>query len=256
MSALRALRQTSLASSRALAVRSVARAGVCPSFAVARRTFAVSAPKLGEGSSDVTLAQKLSEELKYEQEAAKPGEPEFVKAFREQGIWTLKDTPESDEITLERKFGNETIRVMFSTTDIQSQEENEYEEEEEVPEEETPNSYNVRCSITITKENAHGALSIDGMTADGQFILDGISYYSDSKTGTELTADADFKRRGMYIGPQFETLDVAVQEEFEKFLAERGINESLAFFIPDFAEYKEQKEYVNWLGSVKKFIEA
>lgn len=40
---------------------------------------------------------------------------------------------------------------------------------------------------------------------------------------------------------QFDTLDVTVQEEFEKFLQERGINESLASFIPEFAEYKEQK---------------
>lgn len=40
---------------------------------------------------------------------------------------------------------------------------------------------------------------------------------------------------------QFDTLDVAVQEEFERFLQERGINESLAMFIPEYAEYKEQK---------------
>lgn len=36
-------------------------------------------------------------------------------------------------------------------------------------------------------------------------------------------------------------MDVSVQEEFEKFLAERGINDSLAVFIPEYAEYKEQK---------------
>jgi complement component 1 Q subcomponent-binding protein, mitochondrial len=36
-------------------------------------------------------------------------------------------------------------------------------------------------------------------------------------------------------------LDVNVQEEFEKFLRERGIAEGLALFIPEFAEHKEQK---------------
>ena len=40
---------------------------------------------------------------------------------------------------------------------------------------------------------------------------------------------------------QFDTLDISVQDEFDKFLEERGINESLAFFVPDYAEYKEQK---------------
>lgn len=32
-----------------------------------------------------------------------------------------------------------------------------------------------------------------------------------------------------------------MQEEFEKFLTERGINDSLAVFVPEYAEYKEQK---------------
>jgi complement component 1 Q subcomponent-binding protein, mitochondrial len=40
---------------------------------------------------------------------------------------------------------------------------------------------------------------------------------------------------------QFETLDLNLQEEFERFLQERGINESLASFVPEYAQYKEQK---------------
>lgn len=39
---------------------------------------------------------------------------------------------------------------------------------------------------------------------------------------------------------QFDTLDVAVQEEFEKYLQERGVNEHVALFIPEYAELKEQ----------------
>ena len=40
---------------------------------------------------------------------------------------------------------------------------------------------------------------------------------------------------------QFDTLDVSLQDEFDKFLQERGINQSLAYFVPEYAEYKEQK---------------
>jgi complement component 1 Q subcomponent-binding protein len=43
---------------------------------------------------------------------------------------------------------------------------------------------------------------------------------------------------------QFETLDLTFQEEFEKFLQERGINESLAFFVPEYSQYKEQKVHL------------
>ena len=45
--------------------------------------------------------------------------------------------------------------------------------------------------------------------------------------------------------PQFETLDLSLQEEFEKFLQERGINENLEFFVPEYAQYKEQKVCAN-----------
>ena len=40
------------------------------------------------------------------------------------------------------------------------------------------------------------------MCQDGTFITDNISFYQDGKVGTELTAEADWKRRGLYIGPQ------------------------------------------------------
>ena len=95
--------------------------------------------------------------------------------------------------------------------------------------------------IFHTQDSAPGALTIDAICQDGSFIVDNLSYYADKTVGTELTAEADWKRRGLYIGPQFDTLDVTVQEEFEKFIQERGINESLALFVPEYAEHKEQK---------------
>lgn len=55
---------------------------------------------------------------------------------------------------------------------------------------------------------------------------------------------------------QFDHLDEGLQTDFEAFLEERGIDSSLALFIPDLAEYKEQKEYIKWLEGVQKFVEA
>ena len=107
-------------------------------------------------------------------------------------------------------------------------------------------------------------MSIDAVCQEGTFVLENVSFYKDAKLATDLTAEADWKRRGLYIGPQvrfrvfsptsstieraltmcsfqFDTLDLNLQEEFERYLQERGINESLAFFIPEYAQYKEQK---------------
>ncbi|PPQ81134.1 hypothetical protein CVT26_011102 [Gymnopilus dilepis] len=225
------------------------------SRAVAARTFSASAGRFGSGATDIALSQKLQEELKYEQEAteATPETPEFVKRFLEQGTWSIQDTRGHDEVTLSRKFGDENIRVMFSIADLANEDEfdleNENEEEDEQP------GFPLRVSLSITKSNGPGALSVDMVTQDGQFIIENVSFYDDAKVGTELTADADWNRRGLYIGPQFDTLDAGLQEEFDKFLQERGVTESLAAFIPEYAAHKEQQEYVKWLGKVKNFID-
>ena len=42
------------------------------------------------GAADVSLAQKLAEELQYEKEAAAPAEPDFLKAFKAQGVWQVR----------------------------------------------------------------------------------------------------------------------------------------------------------------------
>ena len=111
---------------------------------------------------------------------------------------------------------------MFSIADIQAEQEAEFEELEEGEEgsEDRPaHSYPIRCSFAITKvslilppkkmplndglqDATPGALTIDAMCQDGTFVTDNISFYPDAKIGTELTAEADWKRRGLYIGPQ------------------------------------------------------
>ncbi|KAG1882545.1 mitochondrial glycoprotein [Suillus subluteus] len=274
MSVLRALRQVTASSSRAVA-RPVARSGslrlatvqLAPRASMtAVRAFSASVCRFSEGSTDVVLSQKLAEELKYEKEAVAdaPEEPEFLKTFKEEGIWEIQDVAGNDEVTLVRKFGNETIRMMFSIADIQNaEEEPEYEQEAAEGGEEAASplvwpygKHSCACTYIWVQANGKGSINIDTMCQEGAFIIDNMSYYRDAQLGTELTAEADWKRRGLYIGPQFDTLDVSVQEEIEKWLQERGINENLAMFVPEYSEYKEQKEYVRWLENVKNFVDA
>jgi len=278
MSALRVLRQLSSNSSRRAVTQEswcisstrrfsvLSRAGtagiprIVPKLNI--RTFSSSQCVSGAGTNDLALVQKLQTELQYEKEsgAKEVDVPESVKAFRDQGIWQLEDIPGNDEVTLTRTFGNEHLRLMFAVTDVQPEEQDE--EDFENPENESERSEEdpirispIRASLAVTKTSAPGTLNIDMVVQEGQFVVDNISYYKDAKVGTELTADADWKRRGLYMGPQFDTLDVAVQEEFDAWLRERGVNESVALFIPDYAEFKEQREYVDWVENVKNFIE-
>lgn len=40
-------------------------------------------------TADVLFSQKLAEELKYEKESAVAEEPEFLKTFQAQGLWSV-----------------------------------------------------------------------------------------------------------------------------------------------------------------------
>ncbi|CAI2182756.1 14232_t:CDS:2 [Funneliformis geosporum] len=150
----------------------------------------------------------------------------------------IEDKSGINEVALTRTFGNEKIRLLFdiNTSDQQTE----------------PLSF----PGDEDEEAGKGALAIESIIADGVFLINYVSYYRDANVANDWTAEADWKRRGFYPGPQFETLDNDVQVLFEKYLEERGINTAVAVFIPNYVEYKEQKEYLTWLEKVKKFIES
>lgn len=124
----------------------------------------------------MVLAQKLAEELQYEETALDNAkkEPEFLTSFKQSGIWNIDDTPGNDEVVLTRSFGNETVRLIFSIQDIQSQEQ-EPEFEEDAAEEQADDpiqSYGVRVAVSITKvlrfEIASDQFCVANMTVLGQ----------------------------------------------------------------------------------------
>lgn len=99
------------------------------------------------------------------------------------------------------KINSYSLRLMFAVTDLQETDDQEYVGEGEEAEEAMP-TYPLRASLAVTKTDTPGALNIDMAVQEGQFEVDNISFYNDKSIGTELTAEADWKRRGLYIGPQ------------------------------------------------------
>ena len=267
MSSFRAAIQRLPAVSRATMRGAAVRVAVAPRAVCAPvpRAFTTSVRRCGEGESDAELAASLQQEVNYEKQAAeaaggKDYEPDWLRQFTAEGVWHIEDKSGSDEIALTREFGNENIRVLFSIGEIDTTDpshELDQDESDQVGatgEDEFEGSFPVRCAINVTKQNK-GSLNIDAQAQDGQFMIENITFYKDDVLATELTSDADWQRRGLYMGPQFETLDENVQAQFESYLAERGIATGLALFIPNYAELKEQREYCSWLENVKKFVE-
>lgn len=109
-------------------------------------------------------------------------------------------------------------------------------------------SFPARVNVTIEKPGA-GALLIQTVAQDGVFEVEEVSYFAKPDLAHAQTAEKDWTRQSLYAGPPFENLDEDLQNYFERYLEERGINSELANVIPDYIQVKEQKEYVRWLES-------
>lgn len=115
-------------------------------------------------------------------------------------------------------------------------------------EEDAQPSFPARVQVTVTREGK-GALAIECVAQDGEITIDNVYYFPTAELAEAKTAEKDWARRSLYTGPPFGQLDEDLQVLLERYLDERGINTSMALFIPDYIDMKEQKEYIRWLGS-------
>ncbi|KAF2011748.1 mitochondrial glyco protein [Aaosphaeria arxii CBS 175.79] len=111
-----------------------------------------------------------------------------------------------------------------------------------------------KASIRIERPGK-GALAIDVLAQDGDFLIEDLWHLPSADLAAPKTAEQEWQRRSLYVGPPFSNLDEDLQILLEKYLEEREINTRLALFIPDYIDHKEQKEYIRWLKNVKSFVE-
>ncbi|KAJ7308744.1 regulatory protein suaprga1 [Mycena albidolilacea] len=186
--------------------------------------LALREPLASSSSATTLLAQKLRAEISYEAEVQQDDVQE--------GGWEIKDTPANDEVFLTRKFGDKSIRVMFSIADLQSIPD-EDEPEPEAMDDEGP---------TRGRATTHpGALHTDLYCADSAFDVANVAYYKDARVATELSIASDWEQRTLWTGPLFESLDPALNDAFEAYFRERGVDGALARFVPRYALWKEQR---------------
>ena len=123
--------------------------------------------------------------------------------------------------------------------------------DDESPSGEDPNaepSFPARVNVMIEKKDK-GTLQIETTAQDGEIVIDNVYYFQDSSLADAKTAESDWKRRNVYEGPPFGNLDEDLQVLLERYLDERGVNTALALWVPEYIDFKEQREYLNWLSS-------
>lgn len=237
---------------------------------LATRSFTFSARRLGNGESDSQLASVLTAEQKYEAESAELSSsetPAWLEEFRAEGVWEIIEQPGSDDVSITRKFGNETLKLTFQISDLDHPADADLDAEGaesssggvadvdgvEAADAEGSAPY-ITCSLLVTKAAHPSAMAVDLEAADDGFEITNVAMF-DKATAEAQGAEGDWERRSRYMGPVFEDLDEGVQDAFNAYLAERGVDDALAQFVIDYAAWKEQKDYVNWLEQVKGFVQ-
>ncbi|KAM3070029.1 Mitochondrial acidic protein mam33 [Clarireedia jacksonii] len=228
--------------------------------------------------SDAELVEKIANEIEMEEEMKAENEvPTSVKDYLDNCPFEIIDTPGQEEVVLTRTFGDEKIHISFSIADINSldpesdfqdpamsdegdldapaSQNNPSDVEDIAPGEEGEQSFPARVNIIIEKPN-RGALAVETVADEGNIVIDNVYYYSDASFAYAKTPEKAHQRQDLYVGPPFGNLDEDLQVLLERYLDERGVNQALAIFVPDYIDLKEQREYMRWLHNLKGFIEA
>ncbi|CAH0037477.1 unnamed protein product [Clonostachys solani] len=246
--------------------------------------------RASRSETDEELSVKLDSEIQIEEDMkANEQQPASVKDFLANTAFELIDTPGQEVVKLVRTFGEEKITVSFSIADITNydpynedpaledeedfnddviqssgkqasgssraapEEDLEGEEEDDIEDAAAP----ISLSIVIEKPGkTNAALNIDATAQDGAIVVDNLFYYEDAKVARVDKPEDAQARADVYPGPPFGSLDEDLQVLMERFLEERGITQTLAVFVPDYVDVKEQREYLRWLNNVKTFVDA
>ena len=124
---------------------------------------------------------------------------------------------------------------------------------EELADDESPEeddfepAFPARLNVTIEKPGDKGAIQFEAVAQDGQVVIENVYYFPKKELANTSTADAEWSRRSIYTGPPYGNLDEDLQVLMERYLEERGINAALAIWVPEYIDFKEQREYLNWL---------
>lgn len=185
------------------------------------------------------VGQTLQAELKHENEQYET--PKEIKDFLKDSEFKFVDQDGDVNMALEREVGDKIARIEWQLTSPYAPEE--FEGEDGGAE---------ATDFVITVENKDGTAGISFYCStqggeDHRYVIGHVKNY----------ASADEKESvGSYNGPDFEDIDDKLQEAFDEYLAEIGMNNEVCDFIDAMALDKEQREYIRWLQITNQFLSA
>jgi complement component 1 Q subcomponent-binding protein, mitochondrial len=196
---------------------------------------------------------KLRDILKTEQKMEKEQYEQIdtIKTFlKETPQWAFTDSDGDVSLTLKRSMGDKEVTLEWQLVSPFGGDFEDMPEEGEEQNQEMPAMESTDFTITIQDKAGEKGLIYYCQTAAGEghrYVIGNVRSFATKEEKESVSA---------YNGPDFEDLDDTLQESFDEFLAEHGINDEVCDFIDATAVDKEQREYMRWLKNVESFIQA
>ncbi|AAZ11804.1 p22 protein precursor [Trypanosoma equiperdum] len=179
--------------------------------------------------SDQRLSEATLRELEDErQRAGLPEKPEIPEG------WTIDRKPGVTHFTMRKSHGDEEIILQLTGEDRSNEE--------------------ITRTLDVLVVNGGKALVFGMSVEDGEFVINNVCFRHDGKLALDTSAEAQFQKSQLYMGPDLADLEDHLVDSFTSYLSARGVNDTLANFIDQFSLWSEQADYEEWLSSINKFV--
>ncbi|KAL2331130.1 hypothetical protein Fmac_018711 [Flemingia macrophylla] len=199
------------------------------------RTFASQPQSLTKSPFDSNILRILRNEIEYQYEYAPPHQPDT-----KFNSFTVEERRGEQVVTIKGRFGEcEDIKIEATMFDGC----------EHVP----------ACGDDSSGMNLrlHLSLIVDISKGEGGTELEFVcSAWPDSLNVEKVYVLRPGRMPARpYIGPHFRGLNAKVQEKFYEYLDARGVNNELAVFLHEYMMNKDRIELLQWMDSLKSFVE-
>lgn len=224
-------------------VRGMQRAAPCGCVSFSRcgcRKFSSASPAMQK------LQKGFESELQYEKENYDT--PDAIRQVPTG--WTLEDKAGDVNVKIQKELpGDKVAKIEWQLLPPFDASLEGMEGAEGQPDPEMPQGDEVDFTITIEAKDDKGpGMIIFCNTQQGdshRFTIGNVKSW--------MTAE-ERDNPGSYNGPEFEDLEDQLQEAMDEYLGELGIDDKIFDYIEHSATDKEHREYVRWLGNMKKVM--
>ena len=186
--------------------------------------------------SDLTrtkLEKALDKQIKIQQKQ----KPQEVHPFIAKWGYELREYPNNIELQLVKDEDDKEVYIVFQSRTPLTLED--YSE--------TMAKHSV-FQVRVKQKNSNKYTEFECYTIESEVHIMNVAYSEEEPDLKKVIEKTEYR------GPEFTTLEKELQYCLLDYLREMGVNEDLGIFVESYSTSKDQKLYLDWLHSIKNFV--